>query len=385
MTVRTMTEQDRDQVRAIRIQAFNQPVEYRDLNDSTPLEIQRVWERDGRVQAAAASRPFGHYFGGRSVPAAGITGVVVLPEARGRGAATDLVTTMLREARPDYPVASLFPATLPVYRKAGFEIALYQTIYAAPVDALPRVRDALAMQPWGDGDLEQVAEAYRRYAQTQNGLLDRPLGWWDERVLRPLGSDPVYRYLVREGGRITGWVVFTQSDAFDVRLRFRDLVATTPAAAQAILTFASAHHSLGKEIFWFGPPVDPFAMLLDEERIRIDARNAVMLRVLDVPAAIAARGYRGDIAHRISLTVVDPLFPGNNGPWQIDIDAGIGSVKPVDNSEITLPIGVFSAIYTGFLRPSEARMIGLLEASDDEIRRLEGIFDGPTPWIIDHF
>jgi len=110
-----------------------------------------------------------------------------------------------------------------------------------------------------------------------------------------------------------------------------------------------------------------------------------MFRLLDVSAALDARGYRDDIAHVVSLAVEDELLPENRGPWRVAVEGGKASVESVDNATMTIPIGTLSAIYTGFLSPSAARAVGLLEAGESEIRALEGIFGGPAPWLTDFF
>src|SRR4051812_37234635 len=48
-------------------------------------EHMRAVRRDGRAVAGMSIIPMGHYFGGRIVPAGGITAVGVAPEQRGSG------------------------------------------------------------------------------------------------------------------------------------------------------------------------------------------------------------------------------------------------------------------------------------------------------------
>ncbi|GAC1415998.1 MAG: hypothetical protein NVSMB57_11400 [Actinomycetota bacterium] len=233
--------------------------------------------------------------------------------------------------------------------------------------------------------LTEVQAAYARYASSHNGMLDRPADFWTLRTLKPFGDATVYRYLVRENGVVTGWIVYTQEDGFNIRLQIRDLVATTPAAGRALVTFIARHHSLGNEAEWYGPPVEPLSFLFSEASVEIKEHMPMMVRLLDVPAALESRGYRDDVAQEVSFGVADSIFADNRGPWRLRVECGKASVEPVDNASMSLSINALSAIYTGFLSPSAAASVGMLSGPDPEIRRLESIFGGETPWITDYF
>ncbi len=52
------------------------------------------------------------------MPMAGVAGVVVSPEHRGRGVGTALMQgTITRGRELGYPLSVLYPATIPVYRR----------------------------------------------------------------------------------------------------------------------------------------------------------------------------------------------------------------------------------------------------------------------------
>ncbi|HEX4082524.1 MAG TPA: GNAT family N-acetyltransferase, partial [Acidimicrobiales bacterium] len=61
---------------------------------------------------------------GRPVRMAGVGGVKVAPEERGRGTGRALMTELLRQiAGQGYTLSVLFPATVPLYRSLGWELA----------------------------------------------------------------------------------------------------------------------------------------------------------------------------------------------------------------------------------------------------------------------
>ena len=64
------------------------------------------------------------WWNGRSLPMAGVAGVKVAPEQRGRGIGRAMMTELLGViAARGYPVSVLFPVTAPIYRSLGWEIA----------------------------------------------------------------------------------------------------------------------------------------------------------------------------------------------------------------------------------------------------------------------
>ena len=57
------------------------------------------------------------WWNGRAVPMAGVAGVMVAPEERGRGVGRALMTALLEViAARGYPLSVLFPSTLPTRR-----------------------------------------------------------------------------------------------------------------------------------------------------------------------------------------------------------------------------------------------------------------------------
>ncbi len=79
---------------------------------------------DGRPAGAAMIHDLRQWWAGREVPCAGIASVKVAPELRGQGVGRRLMTALLDTvADRGYPLSVLFPATMPIYRSLGWELA----------------------------------------------------------------------------------------------------------------------------------------------------------------------------------------------------------------------------------------------------------------------
>lgn len=384
MNVRPMVEDDREQFLALVRQSFNQPPAFTERLRSVPVDNYRVAEDAGRLIACAGVLPIGHFFGGVSVPAAGVSAVAVAPHVRGGRTAEVIVAETLRERRPSMPLSSLYPATVPIYRRLGYEFGAIHCTYRVPMHGLKRFPDAIAAEPWDDDSRPEVVAAHRAWAAEHSGPMDRMPAYWD-RLCTPLGDDPVYRVLVREDGEVTGSLIYHQENGFHMDLVAHDLFWRTPAAARSLITYIARHHSLGRDFIWKGPSTDALLFHTTEYKIREKERWHMMLRLLDVPAAFGARGYRPDIEAAVTIAVHDDVFPENNGPWRIQVSGGKAVVEPAKTAEIQAKVGALASVYSGLITPGDAWRAGMLEGSAGALERLAGITAGPAPWTPDFF
>lgn len=352
-----------------------------------PEDTRAIFEGD-TMKARLLGFPLGHHLGGRVVRAIGIAGVAVDPTSRGRGLGTRLMRLTQQQARSEgIPLASLYPATQPLYRSLGYGDAFHRTAFKAPLEKLPQARDLDAsVEVMREEDEPDLKHAYSGFARTQAGALFRDDHWWTSRVFDPKQASQ--RYLVREGDKITGWILFEfrpEGNDWRQRLDSRELVFTTPAAGRALLSFASLHRSTCSSLHWTGPIDEPLQGLQHDHSIELEWTMRAMARILDVPAALTARGYPEALDAEVSLEVEDPHFPENGGPWRFAVSKGSGTAEEATSANARCSIQALSSMFTGMLHPADARRVGGLDADDSTVDRLGAIFAGPTPWLSDFF
>lgn len=96
---------------------------------------------DGRLLAKATDRAQKLWFGGAPVPACGVAGVAVAPDARGGGLAQLVLNRLLGEARASgAAIATLFRTAPALYRRLGFEHVGTLNWYTTPTLALSGLR-----------------------------------------------------------------------------------------------------------------------------------------------------------------------------------------------------------------------------------------------------
>jgi predicted acetyltransferase len=358
-----------------------------------PIQKMRCISDGSRVVAAAGARDFRQWFGGRELEMSGIWGVVTSPEHRGGGLATRAVTTLLEEARAKgQPLSALYPATQRPYRGIGYELGGTMTRHEVPLDDLPRGgAGPLPVEELDLArDLEGVRACYRASVSGHNGPIDSDEDdWWPNRILGPWFSSDVQRAVVARGpDGIEGYASFTYGPAsgaidFNYSVVCRHLVASSMEALASLLSYLRGFRGLGVGLRFTGPPAAPLAMLIEEQRVLPVWTYRWMLRLLDVPAALAGRGYAPSTAE-FDLVVEDGLFPENRGPWRVTVADGMASVEAGPRSEGTsVSIGTLSSIYSGFLSAWDAAALGLIDPS--MAPALASVFGGPAPWMHDFF
>jgi predicted acetyltransferase len=347
----------------------------------------RVLREGGTVAASLVQIPMGQWFSGRRVPMVGIGAVGVAPARRGQGTATRLMQASLRELRGQgVPLVCLYPATQPLYRRVGFEQAGSRFEIRVQLSGLDFQARTLSSRPVEESDLPALHDVYRRFAQRQQGWLDRSPHLWN-RVTHPKG-ETAYGYLVEGSAGVEGYLYLTRRllpRDLKQELNLTDLVALTPAAGRRLLRFIGDHRSLATEVVWRGGPVDPILFLLREQTYQLKHLFHWMLRVLDVRTALQARGYPAGLSGALHLEVDDDLFPENRGRFVLEVEGGEAEVRPGGDGDIRLHVRTLAALYSGFLSPHALQLAGALEADETSLRTATALFSGPPPAMPDMF
>jgi predicted acetyltransferase len=195
--------------------------------------------------------------------------------------------------------------------------------------------------------------------------------------------------LARNGdGELEGYACYQRGarEGFGIDPSCTQLIARTRRAAAALFTYFGGYHSVGDKLTWHGPPHEPLAMLLAESRsVTRSFEFPWMSRLLDVPAAIEARGYP-EVDGECTIAVDDPLFEANRGPFRISAQAGHVTVEPAGRATgEPIPIGTLSALFTGYLSTADLVRLGAAHADDPALPVLGRLFAGSPPWSPDFF
>lgn len=371
----------------------------------------RVVRVGGELAGGLQRIPLETSFGGRAVGLTGIGAVVLLPQYRGKGVGKLLMReAMLETQRGGVPLAGLFPATLPVYRSAGFEqagvrcettLTLNQIKLRPEIDALVRADRGLSLVPIPNDEAiraaapspgsihEKIRGVYARVGPLFDGHLARPDNVWRTQVYAFKREETKGFAIVRDAtGAVEGYFFYTQSrgDA-GIHLAVRDAACLTPSAWAAFLRFLADHWSTAREATWMVPAEHPALSMLAEHCSRTKLSAAWMLRVMDVKAALEARGYSPSVRASFALRVRDDMFAGNNGTWNVTIAERRASVSKGGDTEpaIELDVRALAPIFSGYQTPAALRLAGLVRCDDDAMLDAAATAfangHGSTPWM----
>ena len=152
------------------------------------------------------------------------------------------------------------------------------------------------------------------------------------------------------------------------------------AAARQLWAFLGAHdRSRFDHVEWVGSPDDPMFGALDWPSLAASSVQRWILRLLDVPGALEARGYPGGVRAELHLDVRDDFLPGNQGHHVLSVSGGRGKVARGGRGELKLDVGALAPLYTGYHSVAEWSKFGRLEAGhylaggEDELQYLSRV------------
>lgn len=375
---------ERQRLAEILAESFNVPIELElavfDFVGNEPL---RVLRRQGEVLGGLLTIPMGQYWGGRSVRLCGVGGVGIAPHARGGGVATRMMSETLREVRAQgYPLSALYPATQPLYRNVGYEQAGVRCELRVPLTDLPSGSREPALRPFTPEDLPAVQSLYREVARTRQGWLDRGPYIWN-RVQNPRMKKAT-GYVLEEAGQPSGYVFLTkvarQDNPFFYDLHLSDLCARTEAGWRRLLSFLGGYASMARDMVWTGGTNEPLLQLLREQSaVSTHVLFHWMLRVLDVPAALSARGYPRGLSGTLHLEVEDALLPENAGRWVLEVSGGEAHVQRGGEGHLRCDARALAVLYSGLRSAPMLASVGSLHGSPEALEMAEVLFSGPQP------
>jgi predicted acetyltransferase len=355
-----------------------------------------------RLIGTALYHDMRQWWHGRAVPMAGVAGVKVAPEYRGRGAGRALMTALAElMTEHGYPMSALYPATMTIYRSLGWEIAGHRHEAVLPSRALsamarPEAKAVAAIRRPGPDDAAEVLEVIGR---AHAGARDCGPISWDEATVRRWLTRPGryadkdrYAYLAPDGFLGYGWRR-GHEEIFVERM-----VASSAGTTRALWAVAASNSSVAETVHAQVGPSDPLWWMLREQDANIAERESWMLRLLDAPAAIAARGFPAtDLA--VPLLITDDLRPSNSGRWDLTVRAGEGRLSryrtdapsppragssPSGQAPLALGVRGLAALYAG-TPVATLRRAGLADGGGpDADAALDGAF-AATPFMLDGF
>lgn len=352
-----------------------------------------------QLVASARYHEMRQWWHGRSLPMAGVAAVMVAPEHRGQGVGRALMAATLQAiADRGYPLSTLYPATTPIYRSLGWELAgghYHATVparslhtFTAPDvigrsptppsdEPAPTERPAPVRRAGPDDAEEVLAVIGRAHEQARDcGPTTRDLGT----VALWLADPELFAYLAPDGFLAYHW----RSGHSEIFVQLA--LALSDRTTRALWSIVASHSSIASSVRGRIGPADPLYWLTREPDVSLSDRELWMLRLVNVPAAVAARGFPASAQLTMPLYVEDDTLGANAGLWELSVTGGRGYLTHSPEATRPLTIGVrgLAALYGG--TPMAALRKAGLAAGGNPVAdsELDGAF-GPPAFMLDSF
>jgi predicted acetyltransferase len=364
--IRTGAAEDWTAISDLLAQLFHQTVqeELRDLEGSV-FEPERslVAEEDGALVGCAGAYSRELSVPGAVLPAAYVTQVGVSPTHRRQG----LLNRLMRRQLDDIasagrePVAVLWASEGKIYPRYGYGLAAPRLSLDIAVREIraPQTPAALGSRLRAVLPAEAVksfAAVYDRSRPEHPGWASRDDRWWKAILTNlqehPNGSTNLHGVLHDTPDGPTGYAVWRTRDGWtakgpEAEVQIREVVAADPATYAALWRFLLTIDLARLASYSYATLDEPLLFLVDEPR-KLGARlvDGLWLRIIDLPAALAARRYATPVD--VVLEVTDEQLPQNSGRWRLTGGPAAATCTPTgDAADLACTVLELGSAYLG--------------------------------------
>jgi predicted acetyltransferase len=175
------------------------------------------------------------------------------------------------------------------------------------------------------------------------------------------GNGAMVRALLEVDGQARGYAIYRSRSEWDQRgpkgvVTILEIAALDPVAEAGLWQWACGIDLIGTVRVWRGRVPHPLQLLVTEpRRLGTTMVDGIWLRIVDLPAALAARSYRGPA--ELVLDVTDEFCPWNAGTWRLSVPtdgaAGSATIERIPGAaavDLSLDVSDVAAVYLGAYR-----------------------------------
>lgn len=344
------------------------------------------------------------------LPARMVTDVTVNPGFRRRGILKHMMTSAISRAVSEgVPVMALTASEGAIYGRFGYGPATRAQTVEVNVSG---AGDNFGLRPEPSGRvfpvdpyrLDEVIDAtFAAHHAATRGSVERHGGYrefstarWNPEDISTAWTKARAVVHVTEEGEIGGYAIFSFDgwEKSPKTMSVRDLVTVDEVSTRELVRHLAQMDVVERISFPRGLGLDePLGWALTNHRaMKITGEHDVLwLRILDVPAALAARAWGADGEFR--LTVQDSLGVAA-GSWQVRINNGqaqLGAAAEVDEARVDavphlhLDAETLASLYLGDVSV-QSLLLASRVAVDGDVKALSNLIDLPTrPWCATYF
>ena len=312
-----------------------------------------------------------------------VTSVCTYPEYTGHGIMKRLMVqglTRMRESHKSF--ALLYPYSIPLYRRLGWEIISNKMTYVVKDTQIPRENKEPGYVRRVEWDDKQFMELHTRFAEKTHGCLYRnDLAWeeywrWDE-------DDTVVAVYYSKEGTPYGYMVYLiNSDVMHIK----EMIYLNREAQLGLWEYIYAHDSMIDEVRGNNFYSEPIAFELEDSDIKETVRPYIMGRIVDIEQFF--EGYRCDPDEPpacFRFEIEDELLPWNNGEFTVLFEAGKCKVLSEKKGyPMKMSIGTLTTLLLGYKTAEKLYGMDRIMASREAVERLDDVLFHSIPYVSDY-
>lgn len=311
-----------------------------------------------------------------------VTSVSTYPEYSGKGIMSRLMRqSLLRMHKKKQSLALLYPYSIPLYRKFGWEIISNKISYSVRDSQLPEHHATDGFVHRVDWDNADFMNLHTQFAQQTHGCLFRnALAWeeywrWDE-------DDTTVAVYYNTDDQPMGYMVYLiKGDVMHVK----EMIYLNRDAQKGLWDYICAHESMIDEVrgnTYFGEPI---AFDMDDGDIKESIRPYIMGRIVDVEQFLA--DYRTDPAHSacIALKIEDSLLGWNNRTFTCNFENGTCSpTTQPPQFTVRMTVNTLTTLLLGYKTAAQLYRLERISGSPEAVAALDMVLLHQMPYISDY-
>ena len=395
MQIRPLTTDDAEEYNALLRYAFQ--ITEQELNECgwQDEEIKQskfpVLERadvlgcfdDDTLVAQFATNPLQMNIYGEKFDVGFVTSVCTYPEYSGHGIMKHLMIQSMENMRDrGTSFALLYPYSIPLYHKLGWEIVSNKISYTIKDKQLPKKDDAAGYVRRVDWENKDFKSLHARFASVTHGCLFRnALAWeeywrWDE-------DDTNVAVYYNEHDVPYGYMVYLiESDVMHIK----EMIYLNMEAHRGLWNYIRAHESMIDEIKGNTYFSEPIAFEMDDGDIKEMIKPYCMGRIVDVKQFFEKYPCDPDEKPvKIAFEITDKLLPWNQKTFTVLFKNGKCSV--VDEPaqlHVKMSIGTLTTLLLGYKTANRLMEMERIEGCKEAIERLDDMIFHKIPYISDY-
>ncbi len=312
-----------------------------------------------------------------------VTSVCTYPEYTGQGIMKKLMRKSLtRMKENNKSFALLYPYSIPLYRRLGWEIISNKMTYVIKDTQVPqKIREPgyVRRGAWDDQDFKLLHGMFA--AKTHGCLYRNKLAWeeyfrWDE-------DDTVVAIYYTAKDVPTGYMVYMISS--DI-LHVKEMIYLDREAQLGLWEYIHKHDSMIDEVRGNNYYSEPIAFELDDSDIKETIRPYAMGRIIDIAEFIPQYHCDPDGPGGVfTFEITDELLPWNNGKFHVEFKNGKSSLtEETAGYYLKMSIGTLTTLLMGYKTAEYLWNMGKIEGSAAAVGILDDVLLHEIPYVSDY-